>query len=203
MNEVGRPVESKMSVLAILAFILAFVCGPVGLVLGVIAAISIARSGRRLRGIGLAIAAIPVSIAFAGILAATSIPSFVNYTRKAKTAEATLNVSRCMDSAMAYHSQHGAFPPSSDWTPAGVPGAQKMAPNQAIWSASPWTELGFSMLEPHYYQYQFVNEGHVVYCRARGDLDGDGETSLFQREAVNDGTAYRPSYDVFQENPLE
>lgn len=203
MNIQGENVQPKMSVLAILAFVFAFVCGPIGLILGVIAAISVGRSGGKLKGMGFAIAAMPISIAFAGILAATSIPSFINYTRRAKTSEARVNLDRCIDSVRFYYEQNNALPASSAWTPASPPGSQKYLANPAAWMVSPWSEIGFSVDDPHFYQYQLASEGGEVFCRARGDLDGDGVYSFFERGiSVNNGPLQvSPGY--FEENPLE
>lgn len=203
MSVAGENVQSKMSVLAILAFVFAFVCGPIGLILGVIAAISVGRSGGKLRGLGFAIAAIPISVAFAGILAATSIPSFINYTKKAKTSEARMNLDRCIDSVRFYYERSSALPASSAWTPAAPPGSQKYVPDPSIWMTSPWSDVGFSINEPHFYQYQLATEGGEVFCRARGDLDGDGIFSFMERGfSVNNGLI-QVSPGFYEENPLE
>lgn len=39
--------------------------------------------------------------------------------------------------------------------------------------------LGFSMQSPQYYQYAYTRAGEGFRAEARGDLDGDGVTSLF------------------------
>ncbi len=204
MNSPQASASPKTSIMAILALVFAFVCGPIGLILGVIAAISVGRSKGRLKGLGLAIAAIPVSIVFAGILSATSIPAFVNYTKKAKVSEANMNTARCVDSAMSYYQTNGAFPGSSQWTPMAPPSATTYAPNPAQWSVSPWAELGFSLMDSHYFQYQFSNDGTGnVFCRARGDLDGDGVQSLYERAITIENGAPIVSPAMYQENPLE
>src|SRR5262249_50309892 len=54
-----------------------------------------------------------------GVLSAIAIPAFMKYIRKSKTTEAPMNVRRLADASVAYYEAHHAFPPSTDWTPAG------------------------------------------------------------------------------------
>jgi type IV pilus assembly protein PilA len=193
----------RTSVLAILAFVFAFVFAPLGLLLGIIACIVVGTSRGRLRGLGFAIAAIPASLAFVGILAAIAIPSFINYMHRAKSAEAEFNVERCADVVVAYQAFNGALPEGCDWTPAEPPGETKYAPDDALWSAPPWSAIGFSVLDPHYYRYRILRDGDTATCQAEGDLDGDGARSLFERSvSITSGTAVaEPS--VRSTEPLE
>lgn len=57
-----RPVKKKMSVLAIIALILAFLIPPIGFILGIIAIFVVSKNKKR--GIGLAIAAVILSVIF-------------------------------------------------------------------------------------------------------------------------------------------
>ncbi|MCK9460760.1 MAG: hypothetical protein M0R80_14065 [Proteobacteria bacterium] len=175
-----RP-KSRTSVLAILAFVFAFVFAPLGLLLGIAACVVVGASRGRLRGMGFAIAAIATSVVFAGILAAIAIPSFINYMKRAKVVEAELNVGHCADLVVAYQAFNGALPEGGDWTPADPPGREKYPPNPALWSAPPWNAIGFSVPDPHYYRYRVLREGDTVTCQAEGDLDGDGVRSLHER----------------------
>ena len=125
-----------------------------------------------------------------GVMAAVAIPAFTKYLRRAKTVEATSNVRAMASGAIVYYEAHrkaGRFPPSTSWTPGAACCGQsgdKCAPASGAFSAAGWKALGFSVDEPHYYQYRFTSQGrgkhaHFV-AEARGDLDCDGQTSSFQ-----------------------
>jgi len=197
------PPKSRTSVLAILAFVFAFVFAPIGLLLGIIACIVVGTSHGRLRGIGFAIAAIPTSVAFAGILAAIAIPSFINYVRRAKTVEAEFTLANCVEAVAAYQAANGALPEGVGWTPAEPPGEAKYAPNPALWSIPPWSAIGFSMLDPHFYRYRIVREGDTATCQAEGDLDGDDVRSLYERSVSMVGGAPIVEPDLRSTDPLE
>ncbi len=128
---------------------------------------------------------VPLVVVFVlGVLAAVAIPAFMKYTRRAKTTEAQMNVRRIAQQATAYYEEHHALPPSVDWTPAGSPcthGGMKFAPDPAAWRQPTWEALGFSVDDPHYYQYRFTVEGGEVVAQAQGDLDCDEKYSLFER----------------------
>jgi len=133
-----------------------------------------------------------------GILAAVAIPSFIKYTRRSKTVEATASLDGIRTGAVQYfmadhYSKQGKllpkkFPPSSGgWWPAKpccempdykcplVPGS---------WDRSPWNELNFMLPAPHYYQYRFTSAGQgkdaTYTAQARGDLDCDGIYSSYE-----------------------
>ena len=62
--------------------------------------------------------------------------------------------------------------------------------NLADWSASPWRELRFSIVQPQCYQYSFEAEGAGATAKAlviaEGDLDGDGMRSTYSLEVTPD-----------------
>jgi type IV pilus assembly protein PilA len=200
----GGPRQApRTSVLAILAFVFAFVFAPIGFLLGIVACIVVGTSRGRLRGLGFAIAAIPVSFAFVGILAAIAIPSFINYMRRAKAFEAEMLVSTCVDAVAAYQAANGGLPEGGDWTPAAPPGEAKYAPNPALWSVPPWSTIGFSVLDPHYFRYRILRQGDTATCQAEGDLDGDGVRSLYERSISVVGATPTIEPDVRSTDPLE
>jgi len=157
----------------------------IGLVLGIVA-LAKARPGEP-RGLAIAAIAVgPVSFLFLqGICAAVAIPAFMKYTRRAKTMEVTLNVRRLSDAAFAYYTDNGKLPQTTDWTPAGNACGQpgnRFAPDPAQLDRSPWRELHFSVDTPSHYQYRITMLGeNDAAVEARGDLDCDGEFSLFRR----------------------
>lgn len=141
-----------------------------------------------------------IVVAILGILAAVAIPAFINYMRKAKTSEATLNVDRIFEGGVTYfeaeHVRRGVtgtvlqhcLPATADWTPATKgPSAEKYLAStyQAEWEGDDtWKALDFAMGDNFYYAYEFYNVDGVsqpitgdgseeFYARATGDLDGD------------------------------
>lgn len=214
-----RP-AGRMSILAIVAFALSFVLGPLGSVLGIVAVIVVATSKGRLRGLGFAISGICVGFFFWGILAAIAIPSFINYVRKAKSAEATLNVDRLYESAAAYYAAERTgpdgevahrLPQGTDWTPAtpccgqgGGEGRCGAAANAGAWATPAWQALGFSMSDDFRYQYRLAVDGGGIRAQAQGDLDCDGRYSLFERAgSANGAGAIQGSPGILETDPLE
>jgi type IV pilus assembly protein PilA len=142
-----------------------------------------------------------IVVAIIGILAAVAIPAFMKYIRRSKTTEAGMNVRKMFDAAVAYHEAEHAtstgailakqFPAGAAFTPTTNCGQQpggKCAPVPSNWQTGTWQALNFAVDDPHYYQYAFVLAtgtgsipGDAANCQAQGDLNGDGNFSLFQR----------------------
>jgi type IV pilus assembly protein PilA len=192
----------KTSGLAVAALILSFFC-MVGSILGVVALISM-RGKPHLRGKGLAIAAIPLGLLFGmGISAAVAIPAFIKYIRKSKTVEATEALERISAGARAAAAQKGTVPAgTTDWVPAGpccmdLTSAPKCSPKGQAWTAGPWSELRFSLPEPHYFQYRYAGGGKRFTAEARADLDCDG---IYSRYSIHGEIA--PDGQVQVRGPL-
>ena len=141
-----------------------------------------------------------IVVAILGILAAIAIPAFVTYIRRAKTVEATENISKMFDSAASYYSRERAasgiaatitvncYPTdgADSRSVAGAAGVQKLA-SAFTAGFDTNTGIGFSV-GPHYYQYTMTgatagcnnvpgSTGHTM--GATGNLDGDAVTSSF------------------------
>ncbi|MBN2673533.1 MAG: prepilin-type N-terminal cleavage/methylation domain-containing protein [Deltaproteobacteria bacterium] len=163
-----------------------------------------------------------IVVAILGILAAVAIPAFINYMKRAKTSEATVNVDRMYEGAVAYYEKkHVATGVSTVSTtrclpddatyPTDDPGSSEYIATPAEWYAVPtWEALDFAMSDNHFYQYTFdasVNACGLTAatfdCTAIGDQDGDTSTSLFQRQAEITGGEIHGSSGVFKADPLE
>ena len=143
-------------------------------------------------------------VAIIGILAAVAIPAFMKYVRRSKTTEATMNIRKIWDSAVAYYeSEHAASDGSilAKQFPDGMEGStpvlkccinpgEKCAPNPSIWNVPSWAALNFSVDDPHYYQYTYGLDDALVgpsgvrtgfIAMAVGDLDCDDTFSTFMR----------------------
>jgi hypothetical protein len=74
------------------------------------------------------------------------------------------------------------FPPSAPLVPDDIPYGKRVTPNPHAFTHPSWRDIGFSSDKPTFYACDFVTakDGRSVVVRARGDIDGDGTTSLFE-----------------------
>jgi len=136
-----------------------------------------------------------IVVAIIGILAAVAIPAFLKYIKKSKTSEARTNIRKIYDGNLSYfdeeHVTRGGSILSKSFitagpTPAGAtpPGVDKVSGD---WETAAWKALKFGADSPVLYQYESVAAGlgtdSSFTARAQGDIDGDTQTSLFERVA--------------------
>jgi hypothetical protein len=124
-------------------------------------------------------------------------PKFDHLVRRAKTAEARLNLRRIAAGAVRFYEETKAgpdgqplprsFPPSVGPTPGGSPCSEpghRFPGDPKAWEHPAWQTLGFSVSGPHYYRYTFLSEGtgesSRFTARANGDLDCNGVWSTFE-----------------------
>lgn len=141
-----------------------------------------------------------IVVAILGILAAVAIPAFVKYMRRAKTSEAEDKLAYIFRAASTYYTSERpaqgvrngvavqCIPASAGPHPAAVTAERQTFDFPA--AASTWTVLDFAIGDPFYYQYVFtganactVANANAFTAGAQGNLDGDANTSLFERAA--------------------
>ncbi|MBN2530518.1 MAG: prepilin-type N-terminal cleavage/methylation domain-containing protein [Deltaproteobacteria bacterium] len=168
-----------------------------------------------------------IVVAILGILAAVAIPAFINYMKRAKTSEATVNVDRMYEGAVAYfekkHVASGVsaqsttrcLPSAHTWYPSATPGdGEYIATPSAWYGEKTWEALDFAMSDNHLYAYSFgvnVTAGTngcaistaVFTAAARGNLDGDANYSEFRRDAEVVGGEIHGSSGIYKVDPLE
>jgi type IV pilus assembly protein PilA len=133
-----------------------------------------------------------IVVAIIGILAAVAIPAFINYMKRAKTSEATLNVEQIGKGAVAYHDGHyNQVPSAGDLVPSGGPATSEPQEItdaiEAAFDSGGWGQIGWKPHKPFLYAYEFsLGEqattrvaGAVADAIAYGDLDGDTTLSTF------------------------
>lgn len=146
-----------------------------------------------------------IVVAILGILAAIAIPAFVTYIRRAKTVEATENVSKMFDSTASYYARERAgtgmagivqvhCTPEDGVDPMTDPTDQKQSIATAFTGGfAAGNGIGFS-LDNRYYMYSLNSAtpgcnhlpGNVssgVLLGAAGDLDNDATNSRFELAA--------------------
>jgi prepilin-type N-terminal cleavage/methylation domain-containing protein len=146
-----------------------------------------------------------ITVAIIGILAATAIPAFMGYTRRAKASEATGNLKAIFTGAASYYlaerSSAGIGASSAGHCTVSATGLLPAAPGgvkqQANFSAVPsFSEIGFSVADFIYYGYAIDSAGascggvadrnNVYTFYAEGDLDADGTRSRFELASGTD-----------------
>jgi type II secretory pathway pseudopilin PulG len=148
-------------------------------------------------------------LGLAAVLSAIGMYGLARYVRHGKTVEAVSSVTSLAGAAAEYYNASDAtqpagaapqsvhamrhFPSSSripvPEDPLSVRGRRYQS-NLADWSASPWRELRFSIVQPQCYQYSFEADGAggtaKAIVSAQGDLDGDGVRSSFSLSVIPD-----------------
>ncbi len=143
--------------------------------------------------LGFTLLELMIVVAIVGLLASIAVPSLIHYIAKAKSTEARMHVEKIYNGARIYWLEpHGAagaitpLPPQFPETQAATPaisccasGGGRCVPSQAQWQDPTWVGLGFSMDDPHYYQYEFISSANEFTARAIGNLDCDADFSNF------------------------
>jgi hypothetical protein len=145
-------------------------------------------------------------VCFVGCVLAAFLPTFVRELRVSKIAEASEQLERMHEAAAAYYAaehvtesgpRRHCLPPAAGPTPA----APHVEPHDVDWADTStvdgrsWVALGFVPDRPVRFSYSFEPAIHgcdlrsprgtyLVTFRAEGDLDGDGERSIFERRAA-------------------
>jgi type II secretory pathway pseudopilin PulG len=119
-----------------------------------------------------------VPTAAIGMLAAIAIPAFMDYTKKAKRTEASLQLNKLSKNAKVYYSINAELPKGEvALTPAESccksPGI-KCVPTATTWASPVWQSLDFQIDEPHLFRYSYKSDGKTLTATAVGDLDCDG-----------------------------
>jgi type IV pilus assembly protein PilA len=143
-----------------------------------------------------------IVVAILGILAALAIPAFIGYVRRAKTSEATGNLSSMFKSAASYMNAerqgqgvgaaNGAYCSVGSDSLTPTPNANK----QQFSAGANAQALGFSIADFVYFGYGIssnaskcgwtANQALVYTFFAQGDLDADGVRSTFELATATD-----------------
>jgi type IV pilus assembly protein PilA len=180
---------------------------------------------------GFTLVELMIVVAIIGVLAALAIYGVRKYIANAKTAEARLTIGRiAKDASAAYNRENMAAtvltPGSSagitnrlcDSATAKVPtgkasiAGMKYQSTQAEWklgdATTGWMCLKFSMQDPQYFMYNYTattptaTNGSFT-ATAEGDLNGDGNTSLFSLAGQIAAGVVNVAPNISETNPEE
>lgn len=126
-----------------------------------------------------------------GILAAVAVPAFMDYTKKSKKTEASLQLNKLGKNLEVHYLTESKFPAGEvALTPSEscCQGAGAKCPSTpAVWQQPVWQSLAFQIDEPHRFQYRYESDGATAVVEAVGDLDCDGQTITYRLEASAPG----------------
>jgi len=112
-----------------------------------------------------------IVVAIIGILAAVAIPAFMDYMKKSKTTEASLQLNKIAKNSKAYYITNARYiTTSAGPQPATTPCGTKLS---GTWTDPTWMELDFQIDEPGLFSYTYTGAATSASAIAVGDLDCD------------------------------
>ena len=142
-----------------------------------------------------------IVVAIIGILAAVAIPAFLDYMKRSRTTEASIQLNKVGKNAKRAYGEVSTFPvtdgallPTGAATggnnccggSGGVTGTvgttlnNKCTANPAGFQADPgWLQLEFSVDEASQYQYSYIGGAQLFTALALGDVDCDSVTATW------------------------
>lgn len=159
------------------------------------------------RQAGFTLIELMIVVAILGVLAAIAVPAFTRYIRRARAAEASELVKHIfMNAAAYYHPERSTRGPlGAELMGCLVESADngitpRQTKQQGDYSGPSWDALKFS-IGYSYFRFEIEtvggarcgvgpSTGPLYYLRARADLDGDNEQSLYELAAGSDADNY-------------
>jgi prepilin-type N-terminal cleavage/methylation domain-containing protein len=120
-----------------------------------------------------------IVVAIIGILAAVAIPAFMDYMKKGKKTEASLQLNKIGKNAKTRYIETSSYPQTAGAELPGVGGDACTGPNKKFavvsWTGDAgWSELDFQIDEPNLFSYKYTPSSNTDFvATAVGDLDCD------------------------------
>ena len=122
-----------------------------------------------------------IVVAIIGILAAVAIPAFMDYMKKSKKTEASLQLNKISKNDKVYYVTNASFVTANGAAkPSTTAVACKYTTVDTTWAAdSGWSALDFQIDEPNLFQYTYTGGASSAVAIAVGDLDCDGTSITY------------------------
>jgi prepilin-type N-terminal cleavage/methylation domain-containing protein len=121
-----------------------------------------------------------IVVAIIGILAAVAIPAFMDYMKKSKKTEASLQLNKIGKNSKVYFITNASFVTTSGATLPTSPTNCKYAVTTAWAADSGWAALDFQIDEPNLFEYTYTGNASSPNATAVGDLDCDGTKITYE-----------------------
>jgi hypothetical protein len=126
-------------------------------------------------------------VSLAGSVLAVAVPAFVRNVHASRWVEpmnGLLSIGARASSLARTRPLTDAYPESAPLTPGTVPKGESVEDPDGTWEHPTWRALQFRLDTPHYFSFAFHSDNGSQISRfeahAEGDLDGDGQTSMFK-----------------------
>jgi prepilin-type N-terminal cleavage/methylation domain-containing protein len=134
---------------------------------------------RKLKKRGFTLIELMIVVAIIGILAAVAIPAFMDYMKKSKKTEASLQLNKIGKNSKVYYNTESTFVTASSAAPKPTLVNCKGAVESG-WSNDPaWSLLDFQIDEPNLFTYGYAGGSQSANATAVGDLDCDGTSITY------------------------
>jgi len=129
-----------------------------------------------------------IVVAIIGILAAVAIPAFMDYMKRSKKTEASLQLNKIGKNAKRVYSERAAYiigtaaqlpaKPGSGGC-CGGPSNHCAAVAASFAADATWKQIDFQIEEPSLFYYDYTGTASTFTAKATGDLDCDGTEIVF------------------------
>jgi type II secretory pathway pseudopilin PulG len=128
-------------------------------------------------------------VAVMGVLSAVAIPAFMDYMKKSKKSEASLQLNKLAKNLKRYVNVNGELPKGdAPLTPAeGCCGGPKgkCGVDPRDWQQPIWQMLDFQIDAPNLFQYRYHSDGKTAVVEAVGDLDCDTNMITYRLDVTS------------------